>query len=54
MNIKTKKLTKYVVLSLGDLYIGKKFSNRYQIREKIGNGTFGAVYLVDDTNINSK
>ena len=35
-------------------YIGLLLSDRYKIKEKLGKGAFGAVYLVDDTKIDIK
>ena len=37
-----------------DPYIGEILSDRYLVVEKIGKGSFGSVYLVDDTKIEIK
>lgn len=37
-----------------DPYIGELLNYRYQVVKKIGKGSFGSVYLVDDTKIDIK
>jgi len=42
----------YGKINLEDLPVGHTIDNRYEIKEKIGQGGFGAVYLVFDKNMN--
>ncbi|MEA3458347.1 MAG: protein kinase [Candidatus Thermoplasmatota archaeon] len=42
----------YGVLNLENLPAGHVISERYEVKEKIGQGGFGAVYLVFDKNMN--
>ena len=37
-----------------DSYIGLLLNERYKVKRKLGKGSFGLVYLVDDTKIDIK
>lgn len=37
-----------------DPYIGEIFKDRYKVKEKIGKGSFGIVYLVCDINLHQE
>ena len=44
----------YLDDDIEDLYIGKVFNDRYEVIKKLGRGTFGSVYLVNDKYIDDK
>ena len=40
--------------NLQDPYIGKIINERFEVVKKLGKGSFGLVYLVNDTKIDSR